>query len=394
MVKAFHDAGIKVFIDVVYNHTGEGGAWIADDPSTYNLLLVPRPGQPDVLQPDVATCKFNWDNTGRGRQLQHLQPGGAGPDRPLAGVLEGHARAWTASGSTWPRCWATPASTAATTTTGRTPNTALNRIIAGLPPRPAGGGAGTDFIAEPWAIGGNSYQVGNFPARWAEWNGSFRDTFRKDQNKMGVGRGHARASWPRASRARRTCTGTTAASRQLHQLHGGPRRLHPEGPVLVQQQEQRPGVALRARRTAARTTTTAGTRAASRRDQRKAARNGIAFLMLQRGHADDHRRRRVPAHASTATTTPYNLDSNANWLDYDAEHGPDELQDVRPAADRVPQGAPGAAPGELLQRRGQQRERDGAAPLVQAGRQRAGLGVLRRREQPRAGLPHGRHGVR
>jgi isoamylase len=27
MVRAFHDHGIKVFVDVVYNHTGEGGAW-------------------------------------------------------------------------------------------------------------------------------------------------------------------------------------------------------------------------------------------------------------------------------------------------------------------------------------------------------------------------------
>jgi glycogen operon protein len=39
MVKAFHDAGIKVFIDVVYNHTGEGGAWGGTDGLTvYNLM--------------------------------------------------------------------------------------------------------------------------------------------------------------------------------------------------------------------------------------------------------------------------------------------------------------------------------------------------------------------
>ncbi|WP_431477683.1 hypothetical protein [Massilia eburnea] len=39
--------------------------------------------------------------------------------------------------------------------------------------------------AEPWAIGGNSYQVGGFPAGWAEWNGMYRDAIRQDQNKMG-----------------------------------------------------------------------------------------------------------------------------------------------------------------------------------------------------------------
>jgi isoamylase len=34
MVKAFHDQGIKVYVDVVYNHTGEGGAWGADGQTT------------------------------------------------------------------------------------------------------------------------------------------------------------------------------------------------------------------------------------------------------------------------------------------------------------------------------------------------------------------------
>jgi glycogen operon protein len=33
------------------------------------------------------------------------------------------------------------------------------------------------LIAEPWDIG--SYDVGNFPVDWSEWNGRFRDTMRK-----------------------------------------------------------------------------------------------------------------------------------------------------------------------------------------------------------------------
>jgi len=33
------------------------------------------------------------------------------------------------------------------------------------------------LIAEPWDIG--SYEVGNFPVDWSEWNGRFRDTLRK-----------------------------------------------------------------------------------------------------------------------------------------------------------------------------------------------------------------------
>ena len=35
------------------------------------------------------------------------------------------------------------------------------------------------IIAEPWDVGDGGYQVGNFPVRWAEWNGRFRDTVRK-----------------------------------------------------------------------------------------------------------------------------------------------------------------------------------------------------------------------
>jgi glycogen debranching enzyme GlgX len=34
------------------------------------------------------------------------------------------------------------------------------------------------LVAEPWDIGKGGYQVGNFPVRWAEWNGRYRDTVR------------------------------------------------------------------------------------------------------------------------------------------------------------------------------------------------------------------------
>ena len=35
------------------------------------------------------------------------------------------------------------------------------------------------LIAEPWDVGPGGYQVGNFPVRWAEWNGKYRDAVRK-----------------------------------------------------------------------------------------------------------------------------------------------------------------------------------------------------------------------
>ena len=38
---------------------------------------------------------------------------------------------------------------------------------------------GVKLIAEPWDVGQGGYQVGNFPAGWAEWNGRYRDAVRR-----------------------------------------------------------------------------------------------------------------------------------------------------------------------------------------------------------------------
>jgi len=45
------------------------------------------------------------------------------------------------------------------------------------------------LIAEPWDLGENGYQLGNFPHIWSEWNGKYRDTVRSywkgDEGKIG-----------------------------------------------------------------------------------------------------------------------------------------------------------------------------------------------------------------
>ena len=61
MVKAYHDAGMKVFIDVVYNHTGEGGAWNPADKTTYNGTAKLRrssqnPGARPIIMPRWSRC--------------------------------------------------------------------------------------------------------------------------------------------------------------------------------------------------------------------------------------------------------------------------------------------------------------------------------------------------
>ena len=185
MVKAFHDAGIKVYIDVVYNHTGEGGAWGGSDGLTvYNLLSWRGLDNPTYYSL-TSDLKYSWDNTGvggnyntRNATAQNLIVDSLGYWRDTLGVDGFRFDLASVLGNTCQHgCFNFDKMDA---------GNALNRIVAELPPRPAAGGSGIDLIAEPWAIGGNSYQVGGFPSGWAEWNGIYRDSLRKKQNQMGV----------------------------------------------------------------------------------------------------------------------------------------------------------------------------------------------------------------
>jgi isoamylase len=184
MVKAFHDAGIKVLLDVVYNHTGESDGSIPADRTVHDLYSWRGLDNPTYYSL-TADLQAPWDNTGVGGNVNTVHPvtqnlivdslaylrdtlGVDGFRHDLASVL----------GNTCQHgCFAFDRDN---------PNTALRRITADLPPRPAGGGTGTDWIAEPWAIGPGTYQVGNFPPGWAEWNGIYRDTLRRDQNRLGA----------------------------------------------------------------------------------------------------------------------------------------------------------------------------------------------------------------
>jgi isoamylase len=183
MVKAFHTQGLKVYIDVVYNHTAEGG--VGDATGNKAQLLSFR-GLDNASYYELGSDpRFYYDNTGIGANYNTTTPmavdliidslaywkDGLGVDGfrfDLASVLGNSCN----SG-----CF---------TFDKLNPSNALNRATATLPVRPAAGGAGADLIGEPWAIGAGTYRVGDFPSGWAEWNGIFRDTFRKDQNQLGV----------------------------------------------------------------------------------------------------------------------------------------------------------------------------------------------------------------
>lgn len=185
MVKAFHDAGIKVYIDVVYNHTGEGGAWGGSDGLTvYNVMSWRGLDNPTYYSL-TSDLQYSWDNTGVGGNYntrnpiaQNLIVDSLAHWRDVIGVDGFRFDLASVLGNTCQHgCFNFDKMDA---------GNALNRIVNELPPRAANGGSGLDLIAEPWAIGGNSYQVGGFPSGWSEWNGLYRDALRKKQNQLGV----------------------------------------------------------------------------------------------------------------------------------------------------------------------------------------------------------------
>ena len=184
MVRAFHDQGIKVYIDVVYNHTYEGGAWNPSDPTTYTIVSWRGLDNPTYYEL-TSDMQYSYDNTGVGgnyntdnQVAQNLIVDSLAYWRDTMGVDGFRFDLASVLGNT--------CTVGCFNFNSTDSNTAINRILRELPPRSAAGGSGVDLYAEPWAIGGNSYQLGGFPAGWSEWNGSYRDTLRQAQNDLGV----------------------------------------------------------------------------------------------------------------------------------------------------------------------------------------------------------------
>ena len=183
MVQAFHAAGIKVMLDVVYNHSGEGGAWSSTDTTTYNVQSYRGLDNPTYYEL-TSDNQSSYDNTGVGGNYntyntiaQNLIVDSLAYWRDTMGVDGFRFDLAAVLGNTCTQGCYTYNKTDA--------NTALNRIVRELTPRPAAGGTGTDFVAEPWAIGDGTYQLGNFPSGWSEWNGNYRDLVRQSQNDLG-----------------------------------------------------------------------------------------------------------------------------------------------------------------------------------------------------------------
>jgi isoamylase len=158
MVAHFHDAGLEVILDVVYNHTAEGnelGPTLSfrgiDNASYYRLL------------PDNPRHCINDTGTGNTMNLSHPRVLQMVTDSLRYWITEMHVDGFRFD-----------------------EGTILGREGAGFD---QSGGfldsclqdpllSQVKLIAEPWDPGPGGYQVGSFPPGWAEWNDRYRDTVR------------------------------------------------------------------------------------------------------------------------------------------------------------------------------------------------------------------------
>lgn len=173
MVKAFHDAGMEVYLDVVYNHSGEGGPWNGSKDNNAQVTVVSMRGIDNSTYYSLVPSDKSayWETTGCGNNLQCDNPyvrgfildsleywidemGVDGFRFDLATVL---GREYSSSSSGW----------------DYNLNAVTTVKIAEL-----GKAKNVEMIAESWDCGSNSYQVGNFPDGWAGWNGYYRDSIR------------------------------------------------------------------------------------------------------------------------------------------------------------------------------------------------------------------------
>ena len=173
MVKAFHDAGMEVYLDVVYNHSGEGGPWNGSKDNNAQVTVVSMRGIDNSTYYSLVPSDKSayWETTGCGNNLQCDNPyvrgfildsleywidemGVDGFRFDLATVL---GREYSSSSSGW----------------DYNLNAETTVKIAEL-----GKAKNVEMIAESWDCGNNSYQVGNFPDGWAGWNGYYRDIIR------------------------------------------------------------------------------------------------------------------------------------------------------------------------------------------------------------------------
>ncbi|AKJ27490.1 glycogen debranching protein GlgX [Caldimonas brevitalea] len=158
MVKTLHSAGIEVLLDVVYNHSCEGNH-LGPTLSFRGL------DNASYYKPSPEDRRYYADFTGCGNTLNLVHP------RGLQLVMDS-LRYWVedmhVDGF---RFDLAPALARAR---GKVEH--LSSFFTAICQDPVLNQV--KLIAEPWDLGQDGYQVGRFPAGWAEWNDRYRDGVR------------------------------------------------------------------------------------------------------------------------------------------------------------------------------------------------------------------------
>ena len=159
MVKALHAAGLEVILDVAFNHTAEGnhlGPTLSfrglDNPAYYRLV--------------AEDPRYYFDTTGTGNSPNADDP-------TCLRLIMDSLRYWAAEmhvdGFRFDL-----AVTLAREHGGFDRVAAFFDLVSQDPVV-----SQVKLIAEPWDVGQpDSYDLGDFPASWSEWNGRYRDTVR------------------------------------------------------------------------------------------------------------------------------------------------------------------------------------------------------------------------
>ncbi|HEY9267596.1 MAG TPA: glycogen debranching protein GlgX, partial [Mycobacterium sp.] len=158
MVRALHEAGIEVILDVVYNHTAEGNHL----GPTLSMRGIDNAAYYRLVDDDK---RYYMDYTGTGNSLN------VGHPHSLQLIMDSL------------RYWVTEmhvdgfrfdlASTLAREFYDVDKLATFFELVQQDPTV-----SQVKLIAEPWDVGPGGYQVGGFPPQWTEWNGKYRDTVR------------------------------------------------------------------------------------------------------------------------------------------------------------------------------------------------------------------------
>ncbi len=154
-VRALHDANIEVIVDVVFNHTAEGGA----DGPLWHLRGLGAPTY-YVLEEGAYA-----NHTGCGNSINAAHPA---VQRLIIDCLRHWVQRYEVDGFRFDLA----------TTLGRSAGgfDAQHPLLARIADDHVL--HGKTLIAEPWDIGPGGYQLGSYAAPWAEWNDRYRDDVR------------------------------------------------------------------------------------------------------------------------------------------------------------------------------------------------------------------------